>query len=336
MRKFVLNYLIPRIFQYFLVLFLGVTLTFIIPRLSPVDPVEAQVARYLASGSQVSPDAVESMRAALTEMYGLGGSSVQQYFAFWGRLSRGDLGPSLAYFPTPVSALLAKAMPWTFGILIVSTLISWIIGNILGALASYYEKNVAIQIIDVLSQAVRPIPYYIMALVLLVFFAYYWPIFPFSGAYPPGTQPNLSLSFVLTAIWHSILPLLSLVIIGIGAWFIGMKSLTSNIISEDYVVYAENAGLGKNRILGQYIMRNAMLPQITGLALQIGLIFSGALIMEVVFGYPGMGWLTFQAVMANDYSLIMGITLLSIVGVATMVLILDFIYPLFDPRVRHQ
>jgi len=227
-------------------------------------------------------------------------------------------------------------MPWTFGLLMTSIIISWIIGNILGALASYYEKNVAIQVVDVLSQAVRPIPYYIMALLLLVFFAYYWPIFPFSGAYPQGTRPELSLGFALQVVYHSILPLLSLVLIGVGGWFIGMKSLTSNIISEDYVVYAENAGLRKNRILSQYIMRNAMLPQITGLALQIGLIFSGALIMEVVFGYPGMGTLTFQAVMANDYSLIMGITLLSIIGVATMVLLLDFIYPLFDPRVRHQ
>jgi peptide/nickel transport system permease protein len=335
-RKFVLNYLIPRILQYFLVIFLGVTITFIIPRLSPVDPVEAQINRVMMSGSQVSPDAVISLREALTEMYGLEGSPLQQYFAFWGRLLRGDLGPSLATFPTPVTTLLARAMPWTFGLLMTSILISWIVGNILGALASYYEKNIPIQIVDVLSQAVRPIPYYIMALLLLVFFAYYWPIFPFSGAYPPGTQPNWSLSFALTVIRHSTLPLLSLVLIGVGGWFIGMKSLTSNIISEDYVVYAENAGLRKNRILSQYIMRNAMLPQITGLALQIGLIFSGALIMEVVFGYPGMGTLTFQAVMANDYSLIMGITLLSIIGVATMVLILDFIYPLFDPRVRHQ
>lgn len=336
MRKFVMNYLIPRILQYFLVIFLGVTITFIIPRLSPVDPVEAQINRVMMSGSQVSPDAVVSLREALTEMYGLEGGWLQQYFAFWGRLLRGDLGPSLATFPTPVVELLVRAMPWTFGLLMTSIIISWIIGNILGALASYYEKNVAIQVIDVLSQAVRPIPYYIMALLLLVFFAYYWPIFPFSGAYPQGTRPELSFRFALQVIYHSILPLLSLVLIGIGGWFIGMKSLTSNIISEDYVVYAENAGLHKNRILSQYIMRNAMLPQITGLALQIGLIFSGALIMEVVFGYPGMGTLTFQAVMANDYSLIMGITLLSILGVATMVLLLDFIYPLFDPRVRHQ
>lgn len=336
MRKFVLGYLIPRIGQYFLVIFLGVTLTFIIPRLSPSDPVQRQVSQLMMSGSHVSPEAIIAMREALTEMYGLSGSTWEQYLAFWGRLLHGDLGPSLSSFPTPVTDLLATAMPWTFGLLMTSIMISWVVGNLLGAISSYYENNRMIQIVDVLSQAVRPIPYYIMALVLLAVFAYWIPIFPFSGAYPPGTRPEFSLSFMLTVIRHSILPLLSLVLIGIGGWFIGMKSLTSNIISEDYVVYAENAGLSKNRILYQYIMRNAMLPQITGLALQIGLIFSGALIMEVVFGYPGIGTLTFQAVMANDYTLIMGITLLSIIGVATIVLILDFIYPLFDPRVRIQ
>ncbi len=336
MRKFIFNYLFPRIFQFWLVIVLGVTLTFIIPRLSPVDPVEAQISRVMMSGSMVDPDAIISMRDTLTEMYGLGGSTLQQYFAFWARLIRGDLGPSLSYFPTPVSQLIVRAMPWTFGLLMTSIMISWIIGNILGAMSSYYEKNRAIKIIDIFSQAVRPIPYYIMALVLLVVFAYYIPIFPFNGAYPPGTKIEPTLSFALTVIWHSILPLLSLVLIGIGGWFIGMKSLTSNIISEDYVVYAENTGLRKNKILNQYIIRNAMLPQITGLALQIGLIFGGALIMEVVFGYPGMGWLTYQAVLSNDYTLIMGITLLSIIGVATMVLILDLIYPFFDPRVRYQ
>ncbi len=336
MRKFVLSYLIPRIGQYLLVIFLGVTLTFVIPRLSPNDPVEQQVSQLMMSGSQVSPEAIEHMRVALTEMYGLAGSPWEQYWAFWGRLLRGDLGPSLSSFPTPVNQLLATAMPWTFGLLIPSIVISWVVGNILGAIASYYENNRVIQVVDVVSQAVRPIPYYIMALVLLAVFSYWIPIFPFSGAYPPGARVEFSLSCVLTVLYHSLLPLLSLVLIGIGGWFIGMKSLTSNIIAEDYVVYAENTGLPRRQILTQYIMRNAMLPQITGLALQLGMLFSGALIMEVVFGYPGMGTLTFQAVMANDYTLIMGITLLSIVGVATTVLILDLIYPLFDPRVRIQ
>ena len=128
-----------------MVIFLGVTLTFIIPRLSPVDPVEAQINRIMMSGSQVNPDAIISMREALTEMYGLEGSSLQQYFAFWGRLFRADLGPSLALFPTPVSMLLARSMWWTFGLLMTSIMISWTIGNILGAMASYYDKNGAIR-----------------------------------------------------------------------------------------------------------------------------------------------------------------------------------------------
>jgi peptide/nickel transport system permease protein len=142
--------------------------------------------------------------------------------------------------------------------------------------------------------------------------------------------------FAVTVLYHSVLPALSLVIGGIGGWFIGMKALTSNIISEDYVVYAETAGLKERKILFGYVMRNAMLPQVTGLALQLGMIFNGALILEVIFTYPGLGLLAYQAVLLTDYSLILGITLFSILGVSTAALILDLIYPLFDPRVRYQ
>ena len=269
-------------------------------------------------------------------MYGLEGSAWEQYLAFWGRLFRGDFGPSLSTFPTPVTQLIARAMPWTIGLLATAVMISFVLGNALGAIASYYPKNRLIGVIDVLSQAVRPIPYYVMALVMLIMFAYVVKIFPFSGAYPPGTTVELSFGFIRTVIWHSMLPALTLVILGMGGWFLGMKSLASNIISEDYVVYVETAGLSKPKILRNYIVPNAMLPQITGLAMSLGSIFSGALILEVVFGYPGMGTLTFQAVMGNDYSLIMGIAIFSIVGVATAVLILDLLYPLFDPRVRYQ
>lgn len=336
MRNFLLRYLLPRLGQYVMVVFLGVTLTFIIPRFSPNDPVETRVSQMMMSGGQVNPEAVIHLREALNEMYGLKGSSLEQYLAFWGRLFRGDLGPSLSTFPTPVTELIARAMPWTLGLLLTSIIVSWVVGNLLGGIASYYTESRVMHVIDVLSQAVRPIPYYIMALVLLVVFAYFIPIFPFSGAYPAGTRVEWSLNFVLTVIKHSMLPAISLVIVGMGGWFLGMKSLTSNIISEDYVVYAETAGLRPRRILFSYVIRNALLPQVTGLALQLGMIFNGALIMEVVFGYPGMGMLTLQAVMANDYSLIMGIAIFSIIGVATSVLILDLLYPLFDPRVRHQ
>jgi peptide/nickel transport system permease protein len=336
MRKFFWRYLIPRIIQFVTIIFVGITVTFIIPRLSPTDPVEAQIAMIMARGNTLDPQSVESMRAALTDMYGLSGTPLQQYFAFWGRLLRGDLGPSLANFPTPVSEMISQAMPYTVSILITAVIISWIFGNLFGALSSYYPKNRGLNVVETLGQSIRPIPYYIVALVLLVVFGYFIPIFPFSGAYPVGTKPNWSLEFILTFIYHAILPLATLVLIGFGGWFIGMKSLTSNIISEDYVVYAETAGLKENKILRYYIMRNAMLPQITGLAMSLGTVFSGALIMEVVFGYPGMGSLTMNAVYRNDYAMIMGIAIYSIIGVATAVFIMDLLYPLFDPRVRYQ
>jgi peptide/nickel transport system permease protein len=336
MRQFTLRYLIPRFLQFLTIIFVGITVTFIIPRLSPADPVEAQISMMMARGETLDPQSIASMRAALTDLYGLSGSPVQQYFAFWGRLLRGDLGPSLANFPNPVSGMIGQAMPYTLSLLIPAVLISWTFGNLFGTWSSYYPKNKLLGVIEVLGQAVRPIPYYIVAIVLLVVFAFFIPILPFSGAYPIGTRPSWTFAFALIYLRHSILPAATLVLVGFGGWFIGMKSLTSNIISEDYVVYAETTGMKESKILSQYIMRNALLPQLTGLAMSLGAVFSGALIMEIVFGFPGLGMLTMAAVFRNDYSMIMGIAIYSIIGVAVAVFLMDLIYPLFDPRVRYQ
>ena len=336
MRQFTLRYLIPRFLQFLTIIFVGITVTFIIPRLSPADPVEAQISMMMARGETLDPQSIASMRAALTDLYGLSGSPVQQYFAFWGRLLRGDLGPSLANFPNPVSGMIGQAMPYTLSLLIPAVLISWTFGSLFGTWSSYYPKNKLLSVIEVVGQAVRPIPYYIVAIVLLVVFAFFIPILPFSGAYPIGTRPSWTFAFALIYLRHSILPAATLVLVGFGGWFIGMKSLTSNIISEDYVVYAETTGMKESKILSQYIMRNALLPQLTGLAMSLGAVFSGALIMEIVFGFPGLGMLTMAAVYRNDYSMIMGIAIYSIIGVAVAVFLMDLIYPLFDPRVRYQ
>jgi peptide/nickel transport system permease protein len=232
--------------------------------------------------------------------------------------------------------MIGQAMPYTLSLLVAAVLISWVFGNLFGALSSYYPKNKVLGVIEISSQVVRPIRYYIVAMVLLVVFGFFIPILPFSGAYPVGTHPSWTLNFALIYLQHSILPATTLVLIGFGGWFIGMKSLTSNIISEDYVVYAETTGMKESKILSQYVMRNALLPQLTGLAMSLGTVFSGALIMEIVFGFPGLGNLTMVAVYRNDYSMIMGIAIYSIIGVATGVFLMDLIYPLFDPRVRYQ
>ena len=334
MRKFVFGYVMPRIGQYVIVVFVGVTITFIIPRLSPSDPIQAQINRITLTGQNYNQAELEDFRRTLTALYGLEGSTWEQYLDLWQRLLKGDLGRSHSSYPTPVMVLINRSMPWTLGLLLTATLISWILGNLLGGLASYYPKSRILGGIDVLSQAVRPIPYYILALLLVIFFAYLIPVFPIRGAYPRGMRPSMTINFAITVLYHSVLPALSLVAGGTGAWFIGMRALTSNIISEDYVVYAETAGLKEKKILFGYVMRNAMLPQITGLALSLGMIFNGAMILEVIFSYPGLGLLAYQAILATDYALIIGITLFSILGVATAALILDLVYPLFDPRVR--
>ena len=178
MRKFLLGYLFPRILQYLTVCFIGITAVFIIPRLSPLDPVEAQISQITSSGAMTDPAAIAALRTALTEMYGLSGSPFEQYVAFWGRLLRGDLGPSLSTFPTPVSELIGRALPWTLGLLLTAVLVSWVLGNLFGVLSSYYPKHKAIFAVDMLSQAVRPIPYYVVALVLLVVFSYFIPDLP--------------------------------------------------------------------------------------------------------------------------------------------------------------
>lgn len=331
-----LKYLLQRVGQCLLVIFVGITITFIIPRLAPTDPVEAAINRATASGQYTHPEAVDAIRQALTELYGLEGGILQQYIGFWGRLIRGDLGPSYSSFPTPVIELIKTSLPWTAGLLLTSALIAWIIGNFIGGVAGYFSTRRWARAVSVFAMTIRPIPYYIMAFVLLILFAYLLPIFPLSGSLAIGVHPSFSLRFLTSLLRHAFLPSLSLVIVGAGGWILGMESLVSNIVAEDYVVYAKTAGVSDRKLLSRYVMRNALLPQITGLALQLGLIFNGALITEYVFSYPGLGYLAYNAVFAADYGLILGIAIFSIVGVALAVLIVDLTYPLFDPRIQYR
>ncbi len=177
-------------------------------------------------------------------------------------------------------------------------------------------------------------PYYILSFVLLVMFGYVFPILPISGGAGMNVSRGFDAAYILSVLKHAILPALSLILIGLGGWFLGMRSLVSNVVTEDHVVYAELAGVDRRRILGSYVMRNALLPQVTGLALSLGAIFNGAIITEQVFGYPGIGSLLVSAVYAGDYGLILGVTTVSILGVSTAVLLIDLLYPLLDPRVK--
>lgn len=326
-------YLAKRLVQFVVVVFIGVNLAFVITHASPIDPVEQSISAVTSFGS-TSPDAIAAMRASLQELYGLKGTPAEQYVTFWSRVLRGDFGPSLSAFPTPVSALIARALPWTAGLLIVSTVITWVLGNLLGGLAGYYQRNRTLKLMGVVAMGVHPIPYYIVALLLLVVFGFVWPVLPITGGSAMNLQQGWNRPFVSSVLLHSILPALSLILIGLGSWFLGMRSLVSNVVTEDYVVYAEIAGLNSRRVLGSYVMRNALAPQVTGLAMSLGGIFNGAVITEKVFGYPGVGTLLVDAVYAGDYGLVLGVTTVSIIAVSIGVLIIDLLYPLIDPRVE--
>ncbi|MGO7397201.1 ABC transporter permease [Rhizobium ruizarguesonis] len=328
-----LIFVLKRFGQFLLVVFLGVTITFFVTHLTPIDPVEESIGAITQMG-QSDPNAIELMRQSLRELYGMEGSIWQQYLHFWLRLATGDLGPSLSAFPTPVSTIILRSLPWTIGLMTVSTIITFVLGNAIGALAGYYRKDMVLKAVSLVFIALLPIPYYILAFVLLIVFGYLWPVLPINGGYEMNANLDLSFALVFDILKHSILPALSLIMVGAGSWLVGMRALVSNIITEDYVVFAELGGVPKRKILRSYIARNAMVPQFTGLAMSLGAIFNGTVITEIVFGYPGIGNLLIEAVHAGDYSLVLGLSALSIVGVAAAVFIIDILSPLIDPRIK--
>jgi len=332
---FLKRYLIPRLFQYVLIIWLGITIVFLIPRLTPNDPVMAMIGEMRARGSTLEPGAMDGIIRDLTEMYGLQGSWLDQYWAFWGRLFHGDFGVSFFNFPTRVNQLIGTALPWTLGLLLSTTAISWISGNILGGLAGYFSRKGWSRSLDAIAMVIRPQPYYIFAFALLLLLAWVVRWFPVTGGASLGAIPTFTWPYIKDVLRHSFLPALSLTILGGAVNFQTMKLIVQNVNSENFVQYAKLGGVTEDRIVNKYVVRNALLPQITGLALSLGQIFSGALITEMVFSYPGLGMLLYNSVIRADYNLIMGITILSIVGITTAILIVDLTYPLFDPRVRY-
>ena len=327
------EFILPRLLQWALVIFIGVTITFLIPRLSPVNPVEQALGR-MTTFQTMNPDATAALRATILDLYGLEGSVFEQYISFWGRLLRGDLGPSFVAFPTPVIQMISSGIGWTIGLLGTSILISWLLGILLGSLAGYFPNRWWSQVLEKSLLTIYPIPYYILAFVMLMALTYYVPLFPLVGG-ARGT-PGFTWEYISSVLYYGFLPALSLVIAAVSFRFIVSKALTSSERSNDYVQYAQMAALPQRKILFSYVIRNTLLPQVTDLGLSLGAVFEGALITEVVFGYPGLGYVLFNAINAGDYNLLMGITLLSVVGIATASLIVDLTYPLLDPRVRYR
>ena len=302
-----------RALQMLAVIFCGISATFLVTHLSPIDPVE-QVLGRLSSRANLSPEAIASTRAALSEMYGTGQPMLNQYFSFWARLVRGDLGPSLMAFPTPAMTLVMRAMPWTLGLLVSATLVTFVVGNLLGALAGYNQNNRFFKAFGIFAMGIQPIPYYVVAFILLIIFGFLWPVLPISGGFAMDVTPGWNWPFISSVLQHGILPATSV----------------------DYVTYAELANVDQKTIVGSYVIRNAIVPQLTALAMALGGVFSGTVITEQVFNYPGLGSLLIDAVNAGDYSLVLAVSTVSITAVAIAIFVVDLLHPLLDPRVRTE
>jgi peptide/nickel transport system permease protein len=235
-----------------------------------------------------------------------------------------------------VNDLIKTALPWTLGLLLTTTAISFTLGIILGGHAGYHSRKRWSKTLDATAMIIRPFPYYIFAFLLLLMFGYVIRWFPIAGGTDIGRQPSFTWAYGKDVLRHAFLPAMSLILLGTAAWFQTMKLIVQNVNSTDYVQYAKMGGIKENKIVNRYVIRNGMLPQITALALILGQIFGGALIVEIVFSYPGIGSLLYNAILTGDYNLIMGITVFSIIAIATAILVIDLAYPLFDPRIRYS
>ncbi|MEM2342414.1 MAG: ABC transporter permease [Candidatus Bathyarchaeia archaeon] len=322
--------------MYIVTVWAGLTICFFLPRLVPIDPITVILSRVTAMGAFMDPETYTAMRKTLLQLFGLEGSLQEQYFSFLSKAIIGEFGISIAVFPSKVNDLIYRALPWTISLLATTTLFSWIFGNIVGLLVGYYRDKKISKVFQLFAIAVYPIPYYVLALIFVFVFCYTLRVFPLFGSKGIGFKVSFSLEFLSSLIFHSFLPALTLFIVNLGWWILSMRALTVNLSEEDFVKFAEIKGMEKKVILSRYIFRNALLPQITQLTMALSTIFSGAVLTEFIFSYPGLGQLLYMAVSSSDIYLLMGITSLSVIAVSTSALIIDLIYPLFDPRIKYE
>ena len=327
-------YFIRRIIMFFVVVVLAATLNFIIPRLAPGDPIGAVLEELRARGASTGGDAEDEIVAAYRKRFGLDQPVYVQYLRFLTNTLRFDLGYSISYYPQKVEAALLRALPWTVGLLAISTLMSFAFGSFFGALMAWPRAPVYINRFVPFFMVLSAVPYYLLGLILLYVFAFVMRLLPLGGAYPSGTVPRLDIGFLLDVMRHGALPALSIVLTSVGFWALGMRGVMVTVLGEDYLTLAEAKGLPERRIFFGYAMRNALLPQVTSLAIALGTVASGSVLVEVVFNYPGIGWLLYNALRSSDYYMVQGVTFCLILTVAVSVLVVDLIYPLLDPRIE--
>ncbi|MFT0762199.1 ABC transporter permease [Scrofimicrobium sp. R131] len=328
-----MRYYLRRIAFYLFTLWAAVSLNFMLPRLMPGDPRTIFMEKIMRRGGEITP----AMERSIDMIFGTSNSPIwDQYLSYWGNILHGDLGTSSSMFPASVSSLIASALPWTLALVGTATVISFILGVSIGAYAGWKRGTAADAIIPGMT-LLQSVPYFWLALIFVSLFSVSLGLFPIIGGYsmrdfPAG--PELSWAFVGSAIYHGLLPALTIVIASVGGWVLGMRNMMVSTLSEDYVVTAEAKGLKKSRIFVWYAGRNAALPSLAAFGITLGFVVAGSIVMEQVFSYPGVGKLLMTAVSEKDFALMQGVFLVITVTVLLANFVMDMVYGFIDPRAR--
>ena len=327
--------ILRRISFLIMVVWAASTITFFIPRMSDRNPIRERFAELARTGGFSAGD-LEKVVASYNQKFGLDKPLLEQYTDYIGSVARLDLGVSLNRFPKTVMDIISESLPWTIALLFVSSILSFIIGNLLGAVAAWPKSPSWLRSIATPFVLFMGIPPVLLAIFLLFLLAFKLKLFPLGQAYSTGIAPDWSFSFFLDVAWHQVLPAISLILGSVGGWVLSMRGMGVTIQGEDYVNFAEHKGLQGGVIFRDYYLRNAMLPQVTGFALALGSIITSGAVVESLYALPGLGSKLQQAIQSNDFLVIYGIVLFITMSVATLMVLVEFLYPLLDPRIKPE
>lgn len=328
--------IIRRLLFLIMVIWAASTITFFIPRLSDKNPVRERFAALAISGG-FTPDDLEVIIAAYNTKFGLDKPLLEQYWDYISSIARFDLGVSFNKYPKTVLELIMESLPWTIMLLLVTTILSFVIGNLLGAIAAWPRSPQWLRTFATPFILLQGVPPVVMGVLLLFFIGFKLKLAPLGGAYSTGVIPDWSSpTFVWDVVHHQLLPALALLFGSVGGWTLSMRGMGITIQGEDYVNFAEHKGLGGYTIFKDYYLRNALLPQVTGLALALGGVVTSAIVIESQFALPGIGRVLDAAIRSNDFLVIYGVVLFVTIAVATLMVLMEFIYPLLDPRIRNE
>ena len=321
---------IGRRFVFYLITALAaITVDFFIPRLMPGNPVEAILARLQG---QITPGTIKSLET----QFGIGTkeSVWSQYLHYLNNVLHGNLGISTGYYPSTVASVIKGALPWTLGLVGIATVISFVLGTAIGILVAWRRGSWLDNLLPAMT-FFQAAPYFFVAFLALELFASRLGWFPTGRAYNQLDFPAFTPAFAGDVVSHAALPALTIVLCSAAGWMVGMRNVMVTTMDEDYVLVAQAKGLSPRRVVW-YAARNAILPSVSGFSLAIGFVVSGALLTEIVFSYPGVGWILLQAVNNRDYPLLQGIFLIITFAVLAANLLADFVYVLLDPRTRQE